>query len=181
MRVVAAVLEGTLLPAPVEQPARDLLERSLVLGNELVFLRPALDHVARGDHQVGVAAARGTRPVVELAHPLVEGRPPPADALQAEHVVTPVQDAELEPLLDNRLQADATLLVQAVDRVVLRRLGHLVSILVQVFAGGAVPAVASLLELAGGEAIWVLEEQVDDLVVIILGILQVLFVEDALA
>lgn len=111
MRVVATIHKGTLTAALHEVAAGDALKDCLVISNEIVLLRAALDHVVRGDHQVAVPAASRTSSEVVLASPLVIGGTPIADAPETERVVAAIQYAILAPIRYHWLETDATLLV----------------------------------------------------------------------
>ena len=108
MRVVAAVLEGALALAFVEQATRYLAKSDPILLTQVLFRCTRRMEVGRDD-KVASLPADGARPEVMLGRALVVGGTPRADTLQAEDMIAAVEHSELSPGGEHTGQANLTL------------------------------------------------------------------------
>ena len=96
MRVVAAVLEGALALALVEQATRYLSQSDPILLTKVLFRGTRRMEVGRDD-KVASLPADWARSEVMLSRALVIGGTPRADTLQAEDVIAAVEYSKLTP------------------------------------------------------------------------------------
>ena len=96
MRVVAAVLEGAIALALVEQATRYLAQSDPILLTKVLFRGTRRMEVGRDD-KVASLPADWARSEVMLSRALVIGGTPRADTLQAEDVIAAVEYSKLTP------------------------------------------------------------------------------------
>ena len=146
MRVVAAVLEGALALALVEQATRYLAESDPILLTQVLF-RGARRMEVRRDDKVASLPADGARSEVMLGRALIVGGTPRANTLQAEDMIAAVKHSELTPGSEYSRQANLTLsVVLSIEGASLRRV--FLSELVRVRATIAIPTAVRLEEHA---------------------------------
>ena len=68
--------------------ARDAFHHFLILLYQVIFLRAALDNLGRGNDQIRIPSANGTRPKMVLGGPLIVSGTPTSDTRQTESVIT---------------------------------------------------------------------------------------------
>ena len=146
MRVVAAVLEGALALALVEQATRYLAQSDPILLTKVLFRGTRRMEVGRDD-KVASLPADWARSEVMLSRALVIGGTPRADTLQAEDVIAAVEYSKLTPGGKHTRQANLTLsVVLSIEGARLRRV--FLSELVRVRATIAIPTAVRLEEHA---------------------------------
>ena len=146
MRVVAAVLEGALALALVEQATRYLAESDPILLTQVLFRGTRCMEVRRDD-KVASLPADGARPEVMLCRALVVGGTPRADTLQTEDMIAAVEHSKLTPGGEHSRQANLTLsVVLSIEGARLRRV--FLSELMRIRATVTIPTAVRLEEHA---------------------------------